>query len=130
LNRKDLFEDDQDIINVRIAKFEEWKRIEDELKKKVKGEKEMAEKAVEIQKKNKEYSNKLVTADTSGSLIHIRPIPNDRLSNDFLVSRSIIRDKSPDEKELQFTKEKEERNPKSNPLSNQIKNNNKSKPNS
>ena len=109
LNRRDLFEDEEEIIKVRIAKFEEWKRQEEEAKKKIRVEKEFAERATEIQKKNKEYGGKNVTADSNGVPVYIKPTSTEKLLSDFLFSRSIVFDRAPLEKEVKLTEERKKR---------------------
>ena len=94
-----MFEDDEEIIKVRRSKLEEWRRLEEDVKKKQKGEKEIHDKNLEILKKNKELANKVVTADSNGLPIFIKSTFTDKLLNDFLFSRSIISDKAfPDER--------------------------------
>ena len=66
-------------------------------------------------KKNKELINKLVTADSNGSPIYIKsPVP-EKMSNDFLMTKSIISDKIisfTEEDRNKSIKEKEDKNPK------------------
>jgi hypothetical protein len=70
---------------------------------------------MEIMKKNKELINKLVTADSNGSPIYIKsPVP-EKMSNDFLMTKSIISDKIisfTEEDRNKSIKEKEDKNPK------------------
>lgn len=105
-----MFEDDEEIIKVRLLKFETLRRLDEEAKKKLKGDKEFLDRNNEILRKNKELINKLVTADSQGLPIFIKNTVIDKFCSDFLFSRSIISEKSNLDGSTKFNNKNEDDN--------------------
>ena len=72
-------------------KKEEWRKKEEEVKTKLKVDKEIQEKAIETVKKQKEYERKNVTTDSNGNILFIKA--NNYSNNDFLNPKFDVKDK-------------------------------------
>jgi hypothetical protein len=89
----DVYWEEQEISKIKKMQFDEWKKREEDEKRKIKYEKESQKKEIELLKRNKELERRLVSSDYRGNLIMVKPYPTERLSSEFLVPRGIINTK-------------------------------------
>jgi len=89
----DVYWEEEEISKIKKMQFDDWKKREEEEKRKIKYEKETQKKEIEILKRNKELERRLVSSDYRGNLIMVKPYPTEKLSSEFLVPKGIINTK-------------------------------------
>lgn len=92
---ENLYERDEEkeIDDLRKMKKEEWRRKEEEAKNKIKIDKEIKEKEIEVTRKQKEFERKNVTTDLNGNIMFIKNIAIDKLNSDFVNPKFDIKNK-------------------------------------
>ncbi len=86
-------DEEKEIDDLRKMKKEEWRRKEEDVKSKIKIDKEIKEKEIEVTRKQKEFERKNVTTDVNGNIIFIKALGIDKLNNDFLNAKFDVKNK-------------------------------------
>jgi hypothetical protein len=86
-------EEEKEIDDLRKMKKEEWRRKEEEVKIKIKIDKEIKEKEIEVTRKQKEFERKNVTTDVNGNIMFIKNIALEKLNTDFVNPKFDIKNK-------------------------------------